>query len=72
MMEKCNVNDEDGGTSFYCRSFVVRYRDEIFDLNDAVHWRLTIPRVIFLFFIHFLIPFIFAICICSLLYVICR
>ncbi len=51
MVEKCNVDDEigGGGSSFFCRSFVVRYRDEIFELNDAVHWRLTIPKVSNLF-----------------------
>ena len=45
MLEKCDVNND---TSFCCRAFLVRYRDEIHELNDAVHWRLTIPKVIFI------------------------
>ncbi len=31
--------------SFRTRVFVIRYKDEIHELNDGVHWRLTVPNV---------------------------
>ena len=55
MLEKCDVDDENGDMAFSCRAFVVRYRDEIHELNDAVHWRLTIPKVTFLYDVYLLI-----------------
>lgn len=39
----CHIDNED--QTFRCRSFVIRYRDEKHELNDGVHWRLTIPQV---------------------------
>lgn len=30
---------------FRSRTFVVRYSWEVYDLNDGVHWRLTVPGV---------------------------
>ena len=42
-MNMCQVDDE--SKTFRCRSFLIRYRDEIHELNDGCHWRLTVPAV---------------------------
>lgn len=45
---KCDINTDDSDDlAFSCRSFVIRYRGELHELNDAVHWRLTVPKVLF-------------------------
>ena len=39
----CHVDEH--SNSFCSRSFVVRYKDEEHELNDGVHWRITMPDV---------------------------
>jgi len=41
MLEKYSPGDE----SYTSRAFVIRYKDEVHQLNEAVHWRLTVPKV---------------------------
>ena len=37
---------EDAERTFQSRSFLIRYKDELHELNDGCHWRLTLNKVL--------------------------
>ena len=43
LLNNCHISET--SNTFETRSFLIRYKDEIHELNDGCHWRLTLSKI---------------------------